>query len=149
MLKQFIHDKINEVFTEYQKANNIISGDIDPWDAQCLDDLEDKLARLIQEVCMTMPKAINFDHLAPSWYIYLDYEGVAHSVTHDGIDMDKFFYEVSKRIAFDDCTEEAVVKIYYRGKEVIYAGWQPGMIFEYKDLDGNTIWVGDFPHWDH
>lgn len=149
MLQELIHEKINEVFLEYQKANNIISGDIDPWDAQCLEDLEDKMAKLIADICMTMPKEVSFNSLAPSWYIYTDYEGIAHSISFNNIDMDKFFYEVSRRIAFDDCTEETVRKIYYKGKEVFYVGWQPGMRFEYQDLVGNTIWVGDFPNWDH
>ncbi len=149
MLRELIHNKINEVFTEYQKANNIISGDIEPLDWVRLEIIQNNLVETIEAICAKQPKAINFDRLAPSWYIYIDYEGVAHSVAYGEIDMDKFFYKVSNRIAFDDCNDESVVKIYFRGKEVEYAGWQPGMKFEYTDLDGNTIWVGDFPNWDH
>ena len=54
-----------------------------------------------------------------------------------------------KSIAFSDCTEKQVEKIYFKGKEVVYAGWQHGMTFEFKDLDGNTVWCESFPHWDH
>ena len=149
MLKELIHEKINEVFLEYQQKHGITSGDIDPWDAQRLERIEDSLADLIEYVCSYQKKEIKFDKLAPSWYIYTDAEGTAHSETFGSIDMDIFFCKVSKRIAFDDLSNETVQKIYFRGKEVQYAGWKPGMRFEYQDLDGNTIWVGDFPEWDH
>lgn len=72
-------------------------------------------------------------------------------VYNDSIDMDKFFYDVSKRIAFDDCSDETVIFICWRGHNIHYIGWQPNMRYEYVDADaGNkTIWVGDFPEWDH
>lgn len=149
MLKQLIHDKINEVFLEYQKANNITSGDIAPEDAVMLDNLEESIAETVKYICAKQPKAIDYDVLTPSWYIYTDAEGNANMQTFGKIDMDLFFYNVSKRIAFDDLADETVQKIYFRGKEVEYAGWQPCMKFEYKDLDGNTIWVGQFEEWDH
>lgn len=148
-IRELVSDKVQEIFYEYQKANNITSGDIEPFDAEYLDSLEQRLAQVIESICSKQPKAITFDHLTPSWYIYLDYEGTAHNVAYGEIDMDKFFYEVSKRIAHDDIYDETVVKIYYKGKEVFYVGWQPCMKFEYKDLGGNTIWVGTFPDWDH
>ena len=149
MLKELISTKINEIFAEYQEANNIISGDIHPLDALHLDRIEDELKELIAKVCAYQPKQPKFDNLAPSWYIYTDCDGIAQCVTYGSIDMDKFFYAVSKRIAFDDINCETVQKIYYKGKEVEYAGWQPCMKFEYTDLDGETIWVGYFEEWDH
>lgn len=150
MLKELVHEKVNEVFLEYQKANNIISGDIDPFDANYLDRLEEQLAQHIERICAKQPKKkINYDNLAPSWYIYTDSEGIAHCETFGDIDIDAFFTKVSKRIAFDDLTDETVQKIYYKGKEVEYIGWQPCMRYEYDDLDDNIIWVGEFPHWDH
>ena len=148
MLNKLIHTKINEIFAEYQKANNIISGDISVVDALELDRLAEDLEALIIEICAKQPKQ-SFDKLAPSWYIYTDYEGIAHSETFGEIDMDKFFCKVSKRIAFDDVNCETVQKIYFRGKEVEYAGWQPCMKMEYKTLYGETVWVGYFPEWDH
>lgn len=89
------------------------------------------------------------NRLTPSWYIYTDAEGIAHSEVFGEIDMDQFFCKVSKRIAFDDLEDITVQKIYFRGQEVEYAGWKPGMRFEYQNLDGNTIWIGTFEHWDH
>ena len=71
-------------------------------------------------------------------------------LTYDAsIDMDKFFYAVSKRIAFSDCADETVLFICWRGHEIEYAGWQPNMRYEYKNQRGKTIWVGNFPEWDH
>lgn len=56
MLKELIHEKINEVFAEYQKANNIISGDIEPFDAQQLELAEGILAEIIERVCEDQPR---------------------------------------------------------------------------------------------
>ena len=144
MLKELVHEKINEVFLEYQEANNIVSGDIDPFDANFLDSLEERLAQVIEAICAKQPKKT-----IPSFYIYTDSVGIAHSVTYEKIDTDKFFYEISKRIAFDDLTNEEVTDIYWRGLKIEYAGWQPCMKFEFKDLNGKTVWVGQFEQWDH
>lgn len=51
MLKHLIHEKINEVFLEYQKANNITSGDISSFDAARLEHIEEALEELIVRVC--------------------------------------------------------------------------------------------------
>ena len=144
MLKELIHEKINEVFEEYQRANFIKSGDIDPFDVMYLDQLEEHLAQHIEKVCAKQPKEI-----PASFYIYTDSEGIAHSVTYEKIDTDKFFYEISRRIAFDDLTGEEVIDIYWRGMRVEYAGWQRGMKFDFEDLNGNIVWTGTFEDWDH
>lgn len=149
MLKHLVHKKINEVFLAYQNANNIISGDIEPFDAEYLDRLEEELANHIERVCAKQPKEINFDDFTPSWYVYTDENGEIHDVVYGYDSINEFFTDVSYRIAFDDCSGETVQKIYYKGKEIEYAGWQQGMKFEYKDLDGNTVWVGVFEQWDH
>ena len=147
MLEQLIHDKINEVFFEYQEANHIISGDIQPLHEIELESLVQKLKVLIEKICAYQPR--NYDYLTPSWYIYTDCDGDAHDVVYGYDNTNAFFTDVSKRIAFDDYSGETVQKIFYKGKEVEYAGWQPCMKFEYKDLDGNIVWVGEFPEWDH
>ena len=51
MLRELVHDKINEVFLEYQKANNIISGDITPEDALILENFEEAFADHIERIC--------------------------------------------------------------------------------------------------
>ena len=149
MLKHLIHKKINEVFLEYQKANNIVSGDIRATDARALDMFEDYLAEFVERVCSYQLRKSSVKKNPASFYIYRDAEEITHSVTYEHIDTDKFFCEISKRYAFDDCSGEDIVAIFWRGKEVEYAGWQPCMRFEYKDLNGNTVWVGQFEHWDH
>ena len=149
MIKQLVHDKIDEIFLEVQNAEGITDGGIDPLDGLRLEELEDELVELISKVIAYQPKEIPIWDLAPSWYIYTDSEGIFHGKTYGQIDMDKFFFEISQRIAFGDCSGETVHKIYYKGKEIEYVGWQPNMRFEYKDLDGNTVWVGVFEHWDH
>ena len=150
MLKELIRDKINEIFLEVQNSKGVTDGGIDPSDALQLNQIEELLAELIEKVTNYQPKAINFEEFNPSWYIYTDYEGNLHSKTFDGdVEANQFFHDVSYRIAFDDCSGETVQKIYYKGKEVEYMGWKPGMKYEYADLDGNTIWVGVFEHWDH
>ena len=96
-----------------------------------------------------MNTAINYDDFAPSWYIYTDCENNVYAKHFGSVDEDFFFTNVSKKICYDDLYDEVVHKIFYKGKEVTYAGWQPGMKYEYQDLDGNTVWVGYFPEWDH
>lgn len=83
------------------------------------------------------------------WFTYTDNTMTSHKRIFSSKFTDDFFTEVSRSIAFGDCSGETVDKIYYKGKEIKYVGWQQGMKFEYKDLDGNTVWVGVFEHWDH
>lgn len=60
-----------------------------------------------------------------------------------------WFKRLAHTIAFDDCTDERVLFITYEGKEIHYVGWQPGMLYEFADDEGNTIWSQAFPEWDH
>ena len=58
--------------------------------------------------------------------------------------------KVSQIICFSDCSDEHVTKIVYRGREVEYAGWKPGMVYEFCDVEtGEIVWSCSFPHWDH
>lgn len=50
MLKQLIHDKINEIFLEMQNAEGITDGGIDPFDAMYLDQLEEQLEQHIARI---------------------------------------------------------------------------------------------------
>lgn len=148
-IRELIDDKIHEVFYEYQQANGIKNGDVDPFDWARLEICKNELAEHIERICAKQPRAINYNDFVPSWYIYTDYEGEFHTETFGQITEDAFFTNVSRKIAFDDIDDSTVHKIFYKGKEVEYAGWQPGMKFEYEDLDGNTVWVGYFENWDH
>lgn len=143
MLKELIHTKIDEIFLEMQNAQGITDGGIDPLDALRLDEIEEELANLIEKVVAYQPKGYTAS------YIYKTSEGIAYSKAFKQIDIDKFFTEVSNIIAFGDCTDYTVINICFDGKGVEYRGWQSGMRFEYEDMDCNTIWVGNFPEWDH
>lgn len=104
----------------------------------------------LNKVDIAQPLKDDFDDLVPSWYIYTDEDGIPHYPTFDcDVEANQFFEDVSNQIAFGDCSGVTVQKIYFKGKEVEYVGWQPGMKFQYKDLDGNTVWVGNFLEWDH
>lgn len=149
MIRRLIDEKVDEIFLAYQNANNITNGDINPLHAFDLEVAKDTLAEAIQVVCNAQKRAINYDDLTPSWYIYTDCDGEPHIEAFGQITKDAFFTKVSRKICFDDLDDSTVHKIFYKGKEVEYAGWQPGMRFEYEDLDCNTVWVGWFPEWDH
>lgn len=148
-IRRLINKKVNEIFLAYRKVNNITNGDIHPVHAIELETAKDALEEAIQVICNAQKRATVYDDLAPSWYIYTDCDGEYHTVAFGEITEDAFFTKVSYKICFDDCDDSTVHKIFYKGKEVEYAGWQRGMKFEYKDLDGNTVWVGYFENWDH
>ncbi len=50
-LKDLIDEKVNEIFTVYQAANDITNGDIEPMDALKLDHIEEMLKAHIEYVC--------------------------------------------------------------------------------------------------
>lgn len=49
-LYNLVEEKINDIFLEYQVANDIKSGDITPLQALQLEELQNKLADLIMNV---------------------------------------------------------------------------------------------------
>lgn len=90
--------------------------------------------------------------ISNTFYTYRDADGNIYAVTHTGLDehqLGAFFRELSQRIAFDDCSGETVLDIYVDGERIEYAGWKPGMRYEYVDTNGKVVWSADFPHWDH
>jgi hypothetical protein len=62
---------------------------------------------------------------------------------------DAAFHFAAKVIAFDDCTDERVDDIRCGDKHYHYTGWQPGMVMEFADEDGDFAWGRSFPEWDH
>lgn len=64
---------------------------------------------------------------------------------------DEVGYWASKYLCFDDIDDSYdVVKIVMDGREVRYAGWMPGMRFEYYDAETQEIVAQyEFPNWDH
>ena len=148
-IRQLLDEKIDEIFLAYQNAHHITSGDVEPLDWARLEICKNELAEHIERICDKQPSVINYEDFSPSWYIYTDCDGEVHTETFGQITENQFFAKVSKKICFDDLDGSTVHKIFFRGKEVEYVGWQPCMKFEYKDLDGNTVWSDCFDHWDH
>lgn len=60
----------------------------------------------------------------------------------------RFFVEVAKQVCFTDCGDYDVKDIVWHGKQFVYQGWEPGMVYRFKAEDGDE-WVGRFPEWDH
>lgn len=64
-------------------------------------------------------------------------------------DIDKFFYVVSRVIAFRDDTDIEIYGITMNDKPIHYTGWQPNCIFTYEDEDGNVVYENHYPQFDH
>lgn len=91
MLKELIHEKINEVFLECQEANGIISGDISPLDAEYLDRLEQELANHIARIIkyeIEMYKQGQLIAVNGGIYEYQKYDKVAKVHIVSEIDID-------------------------------------------------------------
>ena len=53
--------------------------------------------------------------------------------------------------AFSDCDDTyAIERIMCDGVELEYAGWQPGMVYEFFETEsGKIVYSNAFPQWDH
>lgn len=59
-------------------------------------------------------------------------------------------HRASNMICFDDCTDIRVDKIVVLGREVEYVGWQPGMLYEFRDVEsGEIVFSRYYEQWDH
>ena len=56
----------------------------------------------------------------------------------------------SKIYCFSDCDDTwEIIDIVYKNMDLYYVGWKPGMVFEYVNADGKTVWERAFESWDH
>lgn len=60
-----------------------------------------------------------------------------------------FFRNVSHELSFGDCTGYEVDKIVWNGCEFEYEGWQSGMVFSFRAIDGEKTLSYCFPEFDH
>lgn len=68
----------------------------------------------------------------------------------DAYSANELLRTASEMICFSDCSDEIVEAIVIQGWKVDYVGWQPNMLFEYRDQEtGEIIWSERFPQWDH
>jgi hypothetical protein len=66
-------------------------------------------------------------------------------------DVGALCYKASQFYAWDDCDDTyRIDEIMCDGRELHYVGWQPGMLFEFKDLTtGEIVYSAKFMQWDH
>lgn len=67
----------------------------------------------------------------------------------DNASMDGVFREAANMIRFFDCTDIEIERIVFNNEEYEYAGWQPDMLFEFKNRNGSIVWSRYFPNWEH
>lgn len=90
-----------------------------------------------------------------NYYEYVlgaDWDDAAGEVVHKVFtreQSEEMMRMVCKTLAFSDCTDERITKIVYRGCEIEYIGWQPGMVYEFADSNGVVQYSAAFPCWDH
>jgi hypothetical protein len=63
-------------------------------------------------------------------------------------DVGALCYKASQFYAWSDCDDTyEIVEIMCDGRELEYVGWQPGMLFEYRDVESGEI-VASAEHWE-
>ena len=66
-------------------------------------------------------------------------------------DVGALCYKASQIYAWSDCDDTyRIEEIMCDGHELGYLGWQPGMLFEFKDyVTGEIVYSAEFMCWDH
>lgn len=66
-------------------------------------------------------------------------------------DVGALCYYAARFYAFDDLDDtHRIEEIVCDGHKLGYLGWQPGMLFEFKDYaTGEIVYSAEFPQWDH
>lgn len=65
-------------------------------------------------------------------------------------DIGALCYKASQFYAWADCDDTyEIVEIMCDGVELYYAGWKPGMLFEFVSEKGGIVYSAEFPEWDH
>lgn len=84
-----------------------------------------------------------------SYYVY-EFEDEVITKDLSDYDLWPFFRMVAAEIAMSDCSGANVTKIVYKGNEYYYAGWKPGMEFEFINRknpeDRYTTWMEHLDH---
>ena len=65
-------------------------------------------------------------------------------------DIGTLCYKASQFYAWADCDDTyEIVEIMCDGRKLEYVGWQPGMLFEFVNEDGDVVYSASFECWDH
>ena len=141
-----IHDSLSGLFdclyNEYDDETN---------EAMC--EVESEIINLlVQYEADFVAEKENYCHRYSNCYILRDCEdGEVIVKTYDDDKANTMMRDVSKIICFSDCDDTfEVVSIVYKGREVEYAGWKPGMVMDFKDKEtGISAWGCCRPDWEH
>ena len=84
-------------------------------------------------------------------YFEYDMDGEHEVVDLSSYDLWPFFRTVAAEIAMSDCSGVNVTKIVYNGVNYQYAGWKPGMEYEFVNMDdpegeSYTTWMEHLDH---
>ena len=65
-------------------------------------------------------------------------------------DIGALCYKASQFYAWSDCDDTyEIVEIMCDGRALEYIGWQPCMLFEFVNEEGDVVYSAEFPQWDH
>ena len=66
-------------------------------------------------------------------------------------DISMLCYKAAQHYAWRDCDDTySIVEIVCGGRPLEYLGWQPDMLFEFRDKETREIvYSANFPQWDH
>ena len=141
--KEISRDRAVEILCAYVQAER----DRDP------DDREFDHIAVLRNVCKCTDEELRefgFMKDLHTYYDTRDDTGWVRSIVFTpDTGIDEFLRMVSHDICFEDCSPIQVERIVFRDRVLKYVGWQPGMLYEYEDSDGNVVWSCRFPEWDH
>lgn len=66
-------------------------------------------------------------------------------------DIGALCYKAAQMYAWSDCDDTyAIEEIMCDGVKLEYVGWQPGMLFEFREVEsGKIVCSSEHPEWDH
>lgn len=65
-------------------------------------------------------------------------------------DVGALCYKASQYYAWSDCDDTyRIEEIMCDGRKLEYVGWQPGMLFEFVNENGDVVYSASFECWDH
>lgn len=93
---------------------------------------------------------MNGQKISPYFYVIENREDHSRYIYYCQT-LGQLMYLVSKVHAFDDCEYEDwnLVVVSAEGHVLHYAGWQPGMRYQWYNENNECVWDCCYPEWDH
>jgi hypothetical protein len=133
-------DLISRIETKVSELGDYLFPDNDKYTNHLVEDIE----MLIRELKNT--------YLDKNTYIKLTDRETGEVVMKyfEKGDVGALCYKASQYYAWSDCDDTyRIDEIRCDGKKILYVGWQPGMLFEFENEDGDIVYSAEFPEWDH